>query len=613
MQPSYRLRAAIYALIFAAALVGFIRRNDFSPVVHPDTAFEEALVRECLRDGTCTTLGGSASFRGVYHMVGWLNFRAAAEWFGLGRNATHLLIQFANAFGIVLVMFVSDRLGGLTAAALAPYFAFQTGAAPGALYDTSPMGFLGTVLLVLCVAAAVARPPLKIVALTTLTAAVIAEVHLAGTMAFLSVVWVVLLHPPGRGRRVALATILFVLAVLIISPSGLAWDIGQMVSGLSAPDASAARPMEALATRIHAAKEALIFLVPLILYRLLGARLGDPPRGLHGALAVCVPLTLAYSIGVLLGILPWTSFHYLEHAWAAKAVVLAVPIAGLASPVWNWLALRVRMAALPRRAMLWIVPLLLSLIAAVTQPGAMRPQPRWTDVHALARLLHDDWQWDWPTADAQLLSPEKQFVLGDLSAIEPDWKNDEGMVPRHPPEPVAVIAIETASLPNPLPSGWIVVSKRMFSTLLAIPTKSLLDWDDQTACIEDQRGNNTCFGPPVDAKLLWNLPSPAAEIRRFVRRVPWRGKEGAAELIVMPKLPLSCVGRIAQGPPGTEKDPDGRRARITSPGEVVFEWQPNTPNCGIWDFLKQDNPPFVLAGSPETVDVMSGLIDRDRR
>jgi hypothetical protein len=153
------LRWGIYALVFAAALVGFIRRNDTSPVVHPDAAFELALAQECLDLNACTTLGGPASFGGIYHMVGWLNFMVLAQWLGLGRDGIHLLVQILNASMIVVTMLVADRLGGLPAATLAPYFAFQSGAAPGALYDSALMAFFGTVLLVQCVAAAVARPP----------------------------------------------------------------------------------------------------------------------------------------------------------------------------------------------------------------------------------------------------------------------------------------------------------------------------------------------------------------------------------------------------------------------------------------------------------------------
>src|SRR5438045_8074076 len=115
-------------------------------------------------------------------MVGWLNFMVLAEWLGLGRDAFHLLIQVANAFKIVLIMLVANRLGGAAAAALAPYFAFETGAQPGALYDTSLMAFFGTVLLCECVAAATERPPLRFLVLLALGAAVIAEIHLSGAL-----------------------------------------------------------------------------------------------------------------------------------------------------------------------------------------------------------------------------------------------------------------------------------------------------------------------------------------------------------------------------------------------------------------------------------------------
>jgi hypothetical protein len=168
-------------------------------------------------------------------------------------------------------------------------------------------------------------------------------------------------------------------------------------------------------------------------------------------------------------------------------------------------------------------------------------------------------------------------------------------------------------VPDPLPHGWITVSRRTFLTLLAIPTRSSLQWDEQTACAEERSGEETCFGPPVESDVTWRLSPRVSEVRRFVRRVPWRGAAGTTERIVVPEMPLTCVGRIAAGPPGTAIDPDGRGARVTSPGEVVFEWMPHTPGCGAWDFLKQEHPPFVIAGDPETVDVMRGLVERGRR
>jgi hypothetical protein len=80
----------------------------------------------------------------------------------------------------------------------------------------------------------------------------------------------------------------------------------------------------------------------------------------------------------------------------------------------------------------------------------------------------------------------------------------------------------------------------------------------------------------------------------------------------MPEIPLTCWGRIVQGPPGTEIDGGGRRARITTSGEVTFEWVPNTPSCLIWDFYRLDDPPFIIAGQPETVDFVSQIIERGR-
>jgi hypothetical protein len=616
MRPgsSHRLPWWVYALVFGVALAGSIRRADFSPVVHSDTAFEEDIVHTCLYGNGCTTLGGTASFSGIYHMVGWLNFMVLGEWLGYGRDVIHLIVQVANAFKIVLIMFVADRLGGSAAAALAPYFAFQTGAFPGALYDTSLMAFFGTVLLVQCVAAAEDRPPTNFIVLTALVAAVIAEVHLSGALAFLSVVWVAMLHPPQRARRVALATTAFLLAVLIISPKTVAWDLDQVVARLSVVSPGSmpsGASGDSLLSRLPHAIAPLQFLLPWIIYRAFRSWLGPPPRGLRGVLAVCVPVAVAFSIGVLLGVLSPGSSHYLEHAYPAMAVALAVPLAAIGSRLWESVADRLRIPLSVRRVALWLVPLPLSLGAAWAQPGPMRLQPHWADVQALAHLLHDDWQWDWLTVDRELRSPEKELVLSHLSAAVPGWKTAAPRAVRRPPEPIALVQVDTRRVPDPLPRGWILVSRRTLSTLLAIPIGSALAWDDETTCVEDERGHETCLGAPVDPTLLWTLRSQPG-IRRLVRRVPWRGTPGTVESVLMPELPLTCVGRIVAGPPGTEIDAAGRSARVTGAGEVTFEWMPNTPKCGIWDFLKQDDPPFVIAGAPETVNVLSRIIEPDR-
>ncbi len=608
---SPRLRWWVYALVFAVALIGFIKRGEFSPLVQIDTSFEEALVHECLRGEGCTTLGGSASFRDVYHMVGWLNFMVLAEWLGLGRDAIHLLIQLANAVRIVLVMLVAERLGGAPAATLAPFFAFQSAAAPGVLYDTSLMAFFGTVLLLQCVAAAIERPPTKLIVLAALVAAVIAEVHVAGAMALLSVVWVTVLHPPDRMRRVAIATVAFVAAVLIISPMGIAWDLGQLIARLTAAPEGSRHSAVPLLARLSEATDTLAFLVPWLLYRFGRPWLGQPPPGLRGALAICVPIAGACALGVLLGVFSPTSSHYLEHAYPAKAVVLAVPLAAIGTALWGLIAPRLAVPASVRGAVLWAVPLVLSLHAAWAQQPWPRVQPRWADVQALARLLHDDWQWDWLTVDREVRSPEKALLLDDLSAAVPGWKSADRMAARRPAEPLAVIAVDREQVPDPLPSGWIPVSRRTFQTLLAIPMRSSLDWNDQAICVEDQHGHETCVGPPIDPKQLADLRAQVPEMRRWVRRVRWRGGDGAVESIVMPNIPLTCPGRIVQGPPGTQIDAGGRHARLTTAGEVVFEWSPNTPSCPVWDFLKLDDPPFVITGDPKTVEAMARIIQEN--
>jgi hypothetical protein len=267
--------------------------------------------------------------------------------------------------------------------------------------------------------------------------------------------------------------------------------------------------------------------------------------------------------------------------------------------------------ATARAALLWITPLLLSLHVALAQPFPLRTQPRWTDVQSLARLLHEEWRWDWPSVTRALHSPDKARLLDDLAAAVPGWDTAPRRAPRTPPQPLMLVAVETRRLPDALPEGWIIVSRHPLQVLLAVPLRSHLDWDAQVICAEDQRGAETCTGPPAEPGRLAELRARAAEIRRFVRCLPWRA-EGAVEAIVMPDIPFTCRGRIAQGPPQTEIDASRRAARISQPGQVCLEWTPNTPDCALWDFLKLDEPPFVIAGDPYTVETVSGLIHRDR-
>jgi hypothetical protein len=79
-------------------------------------------------------------------------------------------------------------------------------------------------------------------------------------------------------------------------------------------------------------------------------------------------------------------------------------------------------------------------------------------------------------------------VLNDLSDALPGWRTAGQMAPRRRPEPIVLVQVDTRRVPDPLPRAWIVVSRRMLSSLLAIPTDSSLDWGSQTACVEDYSG-----------------------------------------------------------------------------------------------------------------------------
>jgi hypothetical protein len=206
----------------------------------------------------------------------------------------------------------------------------------------------------------------------------------------------------------------------------------------------------------------------------------------------------------------------------------------------------------------------------------------------------------------------KAILLDYLSTMIPDWKEGENIEPLRPHEPLVVIEVDRRRVPDPLPAGWVALSRGVRFTLLAIPTGSSLDWGGMMTCFMNERGHEQCHDASNQHDLLHLMDrSVAAEIQSVTRRVPWRGKPGVTEKIFIPRHPLLCSGRIDSGPPGTQIGEDGQIAYVSQPGEVVFRWTPGAPGCERWLYWKEDDP-FVVAGDPATVDLTRGLIDEGR-
>jgi hypothetical protein len=658
----------VYAVVFLVTLAGSVKTLDLSPILWIDTVFEFDRVESCLRDGACTTRGPTSSFIGIHHMVGWLDFWVFLEWLGLDQNETHVLIQVANALKIVLVVFVADRLGGGVAGALAPFFALTTGAAPGALYDSSLMPFLGAVILVQLVAAASQRPPLRLIVLAALGSAVVAEFHIAGVLTLASVLWVVFLYPPERIRRAKIAVATFAVAVLVISPNGAISNLLELPSRIFTfvagfPDGVASSPAHQLvpfSKRLWPSLAYLGFLLPWALCRLAPSRVGSLHPGLRGALAVSVPVALVFSIGVLLGAFPAYGgyHHYWEHAYPAYAVVYAVPLAFLGYALFASLplALVVSIAALLgefpvsrgehqyfvtvvravplaalgyglfarlgvrfavptflRQLKPWMVPLSLSLVVAWNPRSPSVPHLHRANVEALGDLLHDEWRWDWAAVTRELRLSYKAILLDYLSTMIPDWEREGVFDPLRPHEPLVIIEVDRRRVPDPLPSGWVALSRGVRSTLLAIPTGSSLDWGSLMTCLTNVRGQEQCHGSTNHHNLLRFMDrSEAAEIQSVTRRIAWHGEPGVTEKILLPRGLLFCSGRIDSGPPGTRIAEDGQIAYVSQPGDIVLKWTPRSRGCERWLYWKEDDP-FVVAGDPATVDLIRGLIDEGRR
>jgi hypothetical protein len=325
-------------------------------------------------------------------------------------------------------------------------------------------------------------------------------------------------------------------------------------------------------------------------------------------------VALVFLAGAQLGVFPAYGgyHHYWEHAYPALAVVTAVPLAVLGYGLVARLG--ARLAAPPFLGQLkpWTVPLALSLVVAWNPPSPAAPNLHRANVEGLRDLLHDDWKWDWAAVTRELRVSYKAILVDYLSTMVPGWEKEGRIEPSRPHQPLVVIEVERRRVPDPLPAGWVAISRAVRFTLLAIPTGSSLDWGSLTTCFTNPQGDEQCHDSSNHHNLLRFMDkSLATAIRSVTRRVPWQGTPGVTEKILLPRQHLLCAGQIDSGPPGTRIVEDGQIAYVSQPGEVVLKWTPGSRGCERWHYGKEDDP-FVVAGDPATVDLIRELIDEGR-
>ena len=606
--------------IFLGALAANLREAGTSPIAWSDTFNDQTLVRQCITDGSCTLTGVGTSIPGYFHAVGWLEFLSLLARLGIGLDGAHVLIQIANALALALVYDLATMLGGRLAGVTAVWLLmFQIGTTTvqtQALYNTSPLLFLGAVFVLVCTAAA-EQPGVLTVGLAALVGATMANVHLACILTGASVVWLALLAPRRRLQLAVFGAALFALATFVVAPSGWLSNAVRVLQG--------SQPMSATpATRLQGAS--LVFWAAFAVcawglsFRQRDGDWIELRRRSQGALAVLVPFLAAFLLAPLAGV--EANGKYLAHVKAACAIAAALPLALIVRGLMRALS-RSRGERLPRllRRMEPAAPFALALILPLAVTAADERMPTVDDLTAVAHILGDQRGWDTQHMLHGLKTPLGMPVLLGTRQI--------GAAHRAP-SPAAVsaerailITLATADLPHPLPSNWTVVRRSSRVSTVLILTQSRIDWQRFEVCLHplgdeaqpcQESGLQFVEGAPAfDAP---NMPAGGPQWRgTLTLRLPLRSTASdAAEQLFMPRLPRGCGGSIASVSDGAlQVQPDRRGAvlstppaGLSSPSAIELQWQIGSPDCdaGAYDGL----PPFVVAGDANTVRLLEQIL-----
>lgn len=609
------LHAAAVAALFVGALLANLRANGTSPIAWSDTFNDEFAVQRCVAGDGCTLVGVGTSIAGLFHAVGWLQWRSFLAWLGLGLDGVHIVLQLLNALAIALLFDLATQLGGRLAGTIAVWLmVFSIGTLSvqhAALYNSTPLLFLGTILLIACTAV-VEHPSLPTVALAALVAAVLANVHAACIVAGASVVWAALLAPTRRWYLAAFGVVLFVCATVIIGPPGWMRNVARLVQ--HAESASSAR---GVAHQAYALIVWSFFGVGAwaASWRAGGAGSLQLRRRSQGALAVLVPMLSAFLIAPMFDI--DASAKYLAHVAAAAALVAALPLARLLR------SLRRRMER--ARDRVWeklptaerALPFVLAVLMPFTATATDRETPRCGDLAAATRILRQR-GWSMQHLTDSLKTPRGMTVLTGIQQLDAvdDVAGGHAM---ENGENALLLTFATADLPEPLPPHWFILRRSGGVATVLIISRSQLDWSRFEICTSSAespeprcRDSGLRFVPDAFTFGAANMPTGGPWRGTLTVRVPLRSRPGEiGEEIFMPRMGGVCGGVIASpSSDGVRITADRRRATLsdTRTATIDLEWQVGSPDCddGSYDGL----PPFVIAGDPTTVELIATILHK---
>jgi hypothetical protein len=634
-------RLALLAL-FVTSLVVVHRWSGQSPRLWQDTLSDQREVRRCLEDGECTLVGQAASISGLWVAGGWLHVRTALARLGVGLEGVHALMQALDALGVSLVALAGFRLAGYLLGSVAAFAMIavlgSTGATRQAVYNTSPLAFLGALLLVASIEA-VSRPSVRSSVMTAMLAAVMACTHTVCAPLGASVVWVAALRPERRALRMVVAAISFALVAFILVPVGWIENANYVLHRGAGGTAAPTVPLsDVLAIVRHQliASWALITVVAALVARAVGTAkrrsLLDVP------LALAAPVLAVFVLGVARGVgdaggkylVPIKAAAALgtSAALVALAGFLATALARLArGAVHRFAAGRARelrahadraagLATLARRA----APFAACAAIFMWSPALASP-PVWNpslftmrDLEAIVSLLHRERSWSRTDVARRVVACEQSPIqLALLDEVGGGWQEERSPTQAVGPddERVFLAMLDAAELPDPMPSNWHVARRTGTRAAVVIFTRSALDWSQARMCETEQ---GPCFSRDVvvdESSVPWTGTRGRVSVH-----VPVRSGAGAVSSeIFMPRLETMCGGNIrGVAGSGSRIFADGRRAVLAplgagdSAGDVVLEWEVPSADCP--GYTEAPTLPFFVDGDAVTVSALEAILRR---
>ncbi len=550
-RPLHLALAVVSGLSLAVALVAL--KGGSSPVIWNDTYYDEQSVDACLREGRCTLVGIGTSIAGTVHAAGWLQFRSFLEWVGFDLDGTHalMLLSFVLSFGMSIYV-AGKTLGGrgawYTGALLFGSYWFVHVPRLDVLHNSSPVPFLGSVLLVSAFAA-VRRPTTCSFVVLGLVVAIAANVHSACGTSALSIVWLAMLAPAHRRWLACVGVAAAVVASFLMAPAGWVLDVAYAFDR----GASHAAPGG------HVVAGGLLVVAALVVAATMHERSlrGRAVETRDVLVALLVPVLVPFVAMAACGVTD-TETKYVVHVHGAMAMAVAAAVQS-----WSEDVVVRRRSTMLRRAVFGTCAALVVLQFFV-----------------------------------------RDLVLPALAIVEKPWATT---ALRRDAASVLVLLVPTSAVPPSQPSSWSIHPSGSGAVLLMATLPSWFDWSSIEICRAESPA--TCSRVAGDYSMIGELPD-RGPVAAHVRWTAPPGTVETLVMPKTSHGCAGRIADVPRG--SAIQADGARARLVAQPGDaepriVTFVWTIGGDECRSHDTLTF---PFLAAGSAETVAQVEPLLER---